>query len=244
MIDSGILMMTALGDAGAGKSAYPLSSLPDAGLPVAVQEWLEDRSSVSDAALINDQGQQFLCEYLVRQRFNVLLFGAGHVGRALVRALATQQCGVLWIDERVAEFPEQLPGNVTALISDETSAAIDQAPAGSFVLVMTHRHPLDFKICRQALARADLGLVGLIGSATKRRRFVKALEAEGLDHNRVARLCCPIGIDGIHGKRPEVIAASVVAQLLLLFDQGKANAVRRVGISARQAEASAIGGFF
>ena len=105
---------------------------------------------------------------------------------------------------------------------------------------MTHRHPLDFEICQLALTRGDFGLVGLIGSATKRRRFTRAMDQAGLDASLVAKLCCPIGVPGIHGKQPQVIAASVVAQMLQLFEIGADPIDRRVGISEKQAEASCI----
>jgi xanthine dehydrogenase accessory factor len=93
---------------------------------------------------------------------------------------------------------------------------VARAPAGACVLVMTHRHDLDLEIVHAALARADLGFVGLIGSRSKRERFLARLAARGHDAQALARLVCPIGLPGIAGKEPAVIAVAVVAQLLAL----------------------------
>ncbi len=152
-----------------------------------------------------------------RQR--LLLFGAGHVGRALSLALAPLPFRITWIDGRDAAFPAQVPANAATLKSPDPPAAIARAEPGSFVLVLTHDHALDLAITAAALARPDLPFVGLIGSATKRARFERRLRELGLDDARIARLICPIGLPGIHGKEPAVIAASVTAQLLGLVNE-------------------------
>ena len=138
---------------------------------------------------------------------HVVLFGAGHVGRALVRLLGGLPVRVTWIDPRPEAFPPDCPANT------ECRAAIDIAalPAGSRVLVMTHDHQLDFDIVAAALRRTDLVHVGLIGSATKRARFVSRLARLGID---ATRLACPIGLPGIDSKQPAAIAIGVAAQLL------------------------------
>ena len=244
VIDQGALLVTALGDSSEKRVVTKdeqQNSAPS--LPKAISKWQTSRTG-PDACLIDDQNQKYLCEFIIRPRFNVLLFGAGHVGRALVRALAPHQCQLLWVDSREQEFPAEIPGNVTALISTDVGQVISAAAAGSYLLIMTHRHPLDFEICELALARGDFGLVGLIGSATKRRRFTRAMARAGLATDLIAKLCCPIGVPGIHGKQPAVVAASVVAQLLQLHETGADHAARRVGISEKQAEASPISGSF
>lgn len=155
-------------------------------------------------------------------RFHLQLHGAGHVGRALVRLLETLPCRVDWIDERENEFAlhraaragRPAAPNVRIVCVDSVAAEVAAAPAGAFCLVMTHDHDLDFAVCAAALARADLGFVGLIGSATKRARFERRLRARGLPEAAIARLACPIGAEGIDGKEPEVIALAVAAQLL------------------------------
>ena len=153
-----------------------------------------------------------------RERFGesrtpLLLFGAGHVGRALVLALAPLPFAIRWIDGRPDAFPAHVPGAVP-VCSEDFAAEIAAAPAGAFVLVMTHEHALDLAMVAAALRRDDLPLVGLIGSATKRARFERRLRALGLPEGRIASLVCPIGLPGIAAKEPAVIAASVTAQLL------------------------------
>jgi xanthine dehydrogenase accessory factor len=145
----------------------------------------------------------------------LLLFGAGHVGRALVLSLAPLPFAVRWIDGRDDAFPTHIPANVRPICAPEPPSEIDAAPPGTFVLVMTHDHALDLALTAAALRRADLPFVGLIGSATKRARFERRLRTLGLPAARIAALACPIGLPGIAGKEPAVIAASAAAQLLL-----------------------------
>jgi xanthine dehydrogenase accessory factor len=141
----------------------------------------------------------------------VLLFGAGHVGRALVLALAPLPFEVTWFDARPLAFPAAIPGNVTLSNEATADALLGSAEAGAFVLVMTHSHALDLAIVAAALRVDRFPYVGLIGSETKRARFVSRLSSAGLDP---ARLVCPIGVPGIRSKHPAAIAASTAAQLL------------------------------
>jgi xanthine dehydrogenase accessory factor len=144
----------------------------------------------------------------------VYLFGAGHVGRALALALAPLPFELRWIDSREGAFPERAPANARLIQSRDPPAELAAAPDGALIVVMTHSHPLDLAITAEALRRERFGFVGLIGSATKRARFVSQMRAAGLAEPALARLTCPIGIRGIPGKEPAVIAASVAAQLL------------------------------
>src|SRR5271170_5302225 len=144
----------------------------------------------------------------------VYLFGAGHVGRALALALAPLPFQLRWIDSREAAFPVHAPANATRVRSGDPPAELAGAPDGAFVIVMTHSHPLDLAIVADALRQDRFGFVGLIGSATKRARFLSQMRAAGLAEQVLARLVCPIGVPGIEGKEPPVIAASVAAQLL------------------------------
>ena len=138
----------------------------------------------------------------------VALFGAGHVGRALVRFLGELPVRVRWIDDRGA-FPDVLPGNVVS--SGDPLGAVADLPPGAIVLVMTHDHALDFRIVAACLRRGDPRFVGLIGSGTKRARFARRLRDEGLSD---AALICPIGLPGVGGKLPGEIALSVAAQVM------------------------------
>lgn len=153
------------------------------------------------------------------RRFHLQLYGAGHVGRAIVRLLATLPVQVDWIDERDDAFPAAWPGgawptHIRRVAVDAVEAEVRQAPPGAFYLVLTHQHDLDLRITEAILRRGDVGFFGLIGSKTKRQRFVHRLEEKGIPPAALERMVCPIGVPGIVGKEPEVIAVSVVAQLL------------------------------
>ncbi|HEY1935462.1 MAG TPA: xanthine dehydrogenase accessory protein XdhC [Acetobacteraceae bacterium] len=147
-------------------------------------------------------------------RLHVAVFGAGHVGRALVRVLHELPLRVTWIDSRPDTFPADRPANVATMIVANPADHVAHLPAGTFVLVMTHDHQIDFAITAAALARDDLAAVGLIGSATKRARFVRRFAAIGLGADAIERLICPIGLPGVGGKLPAEIAISVAAQVL------------------------------
>jgi xanthine dehydrogenase accessory factor len=148
-------------------------------------------------------------------RFHLQLYGAGHVGRAIVRLLATLPCRVQWIDEREAEFPaDPLPAHVERVCVEPVEAEVRSAPPAAFYLVLTHSHALDMAISEAILKRGDFGFFGLIGSATKKARFLKRLAERGIPPATLERMTCPIGVPGIEGKEPEVIAVAVVAQLL------------------------------
>ena len=154
-------------------------------------------------------------------RFHLQLYGAGHVGRAIARALAPLDVSVDWIDERDEEFPPSFdehgapwPAHIRKVCVDAAEAEVRCAPPGAFYLVLTHRHDLDLRISEAILARGDFGFFGLIGSQTKRARFIHHFERRGIAAEAVARMTCPIGVPGIDGKEPEVIALAVAAQLL------------------------------
>jgi xanthine dehydrogenase accessory factor len=146
------------------------------------------------------------------------LFGAGHVGRSLVLALAPLPFAVTWIDPRPGSFPSHLPGNVTCRSGNEPVRMLDQAPGGAFIAIMTHSHALDLDIAAAALLARRFAYVGLIGSATKRARFTGTLRQIGLGDDDIGRLICPIGLTEIHDKAPATIAAGVAAQLLIWRD--------------------------
>jgi xanthine dehydrogenase accessory factor len=147
-------------------------------------------------------------------RTPLLLFGAGHVGRALVLSLAPLPFAVRWIDSREGAFPSHVPANATPFLTGDPEAEVARAEPGSFVLAMTHEHALDLAITAAALRRVDIPYVGLIGSATKRARFEKRFRQLGISDERIGALVCPIGLPEIRGKEPAIIAASAAAQLL------------------------------
>ncbi len=152
-------------------------------------------------------------------RFMLQLYGAGHVGRAIVHLLQDLPCRVQWIDERESEFPSApSAAHIERLCVEPVEAEVALAAPGAFFLVLTHSHDLDLAITEAILRRGDFAYLGLIGSATKRARFLHRFEARGIAAAARQRLICPIGLPGIAGKEPEVIALAVVAQLLQAAD--------------------------
>jgi xanthine dehydrogenase accessory factor len=140
--------------------------------------------------------------------FDVLLFGAGHVGQELARILERLPCRLTWVDPRPGQFPAGTSARV--VVEDEPAFAVDEAPPGAFYLVMTHSHALDLEIVARALQRTDARYVGLIGSQTKAARFRSRLRARGIDPSR---LTSPIGLFKA-GKHPAEVAVSAAAQVL------------------------------
>ncbi len=179
------------------------------GLQSLVSREIGDSTSVATLAFI---------ETLRPCDLEIVLFGAGHVGRALVNALADVDCRVSWVDSRAEEFPAVVPANTRVVVTDAPEREVDRASAGAYFLVMTHSHPLDFELCERALRRGDFAYLGLIGSAPKRARFLKNLKLEGVPEAALARLICPIGVPGIASKRPAAIALSAAAQILQVYD--------------------------
>jgi len=146
-------------------------------------------------------------------QFNVVLFGAGHVGKEVVRILERLPCRLTWVDSRPDQFPPETTARV--VIEDEPIFAVDDAPPGAFYLVMTHSHALDFEIVERALRRGDARFVGMIGSDTKAAKLRLRLNARGID---ASRLVSPIGLFKA-GKHPAEVAVSTVAQLLVEREQ-------------------------
>ncbi len=163
-------------------------------------------------------GRRWLVAQVAAPRAHLVLFGAGHVGAAVVRALSPLPCTITWVDERDDMFPDDVPDNVRIEATDAPEDLVGSAPDGASYLVMTHSHALDQRLAEAILARDGVGWFGLIGSKTKRKQFEHRLRARGFDGERIDAMACPIGLPGITGKEPAVIAASVSAQLLMLWE--------------------------
>jgi len=193
--------------------AVLLAGTPDA---PAFERALEAR------VLDGEGGRRWLLDPVLAPRAHLMLFGAGHVGAAIVRALAELPCRVTWVDERDAMFPPSIPPNVTIEATDTPEALVEHAAPGTSFLVMTHSHALDLRLCHAILARPEHAgtpdWFGLIGSGTKRSQFEARLRERGIDDARLANMVCPIGLPDIAGKAPAVIAASSVAQLLAVWE--------------------------
>ena len=196
-------------DALATAKAAALLSAPEAPQTSLLYPLVETQSTLPDISDV------LFFEAIRPCDFQVVLFGAGHVGRALVSALAgATPCRITWVDSRAGQFPQELPSNVEPRLTDNPVAEIDGLSGQAYCLVMTHSHQLDQDLCEALLRRDNLAFIGLIGSATKHRRFVQRLGEKGLGERQLERLTCPIGIPGIESKEPGVIAVSVAAQLL------------------------------
>ena len=156
------------------------------------------------------------------------VFGAGHVGQALVRLLSELALfEITWVDSRPELLPADLDGCVTALASAKPVDLVDAAPAGTRYVVMTHDHALDYALCRSILRRGDSSWLGLIGSASKAARFRSRMLRDGIGSETLSTLTCPIGVPGIASKLPASIAISIAAQLLQLSSPATPKTISR-----------------
>ncbi len=164
-------------------------------------------------------GRLWFVEDLQCSPAQIYLYGAGHVGREIVRICAGMDVEIVWVDTDETRFPADLPANATRLIAASPCKASAYASECAYHVVMTYSHAMDLEICHAVLARGAFRFLGLIGSATKRARFEKRLIELGIERVSLERLCCPIGVEGLTGKDPSVIALSVAAQIQMLRDQ-------------------------
>ena len=160
-----------------------------------------------------------LFECFPRCRFNVALFGAGHVGRALAVILSELPCRVRWVDARADIFPQSVASNIDIVQMQNPFEAVESCPEGACYLIMTHSHETDFELCEAILTRADSRYCGLIGSRSKGAKFRSRLKKKGFTDRELARLTCPIGLATIPGKTPMEVAVSVAGELLGLQHQ-------------------------
>lgn len=203
-------LVTGIGES-AGK--YIVSEASNFGpddLPEAIEARARD---IAERRAGAERVDDYLLEPVTPSDFNIAVFGAGHVGAAVVAVLSQLDCNIRWVDSRRRIF-RHVPRNVRAIESESPALEVAAMPSASFYLVMTHSHGLDFEICARILNRDDIAYAGLIGSRTKRRRFEKRFSKAGLSAVRVSKLVCPIGVDGISGKKPAEIAVAVAAELL------------------------------
>ena len=179
-------------------------------------KYLAESGQLSSATMTDKE--HYFVEHCAPSAFSIMLFGAGHVGRALVNVMSGVDCVVHWVDSRAEQFPAEIPDNTQMVVTDCPDAEVEQATTDTCFLVMTHSHQLDQQICEAILSRDTVRFCGLIGSLPKKRKFEQRLAAKGFDDSIISRLTCPIGISGITGKEPGMIAVSVAAQLLRLVD--------------------------
>jgi xanthine dehydrogenase accessory factor len=192
-----------------------------------------------------DPDTALLSERIQQETTPVWLYGAGHVGQALIRVLADLPFEITWIDPRASLLPEKLPENVRPICSRSPVDEVPTAPADARHLVMTHDHALDYALCHAILVRGDFLWLGLIGSKSKGARFRSRLLRDGVPAEMIQRLTCPIGIAGVSSKQPAAIAVAIAAQLLLdrgaAFDDHRTASPNHSGASSDSSAASAAG---
>lgn len=186
--------------------------------PICPEEALSAGMSLLAGAAVARRAGDFLLEPIRPGTFNIAVYGAGHVGAATVDVLARLDCNIRWIDSRRKIFPASVPENVLVVESADPAREVLAMPPGSWFLVMTHSHPLDQEICARVLRRGDFAYCGLIGSLAKRRRFERLMRKQGVTPELLGRLVCPIGVDGVLGRKPVEIAISVAAEVLQVRD--------------------------
>jgi xanthine dehydrogenase accessory factor len=154
---------------------------------------------------------------------NIMLFGAGHVGQALLPILASLPCKISWVDSRLDQFPEELSvfDNVEIIVNKNPLEAVASMPKNSYFIVMTHKHQMDFDICVEVLKRNDHQYLGLIGSKTKWRRFVRRFIKNGITEKQLKQMSCPIGFNASAGKLPAEIAVSIASEVISKYSEEK-----------------------
>ncbi|MCY1274795.1 xanthine dehydrogenase accessory protein XdhC [compost metagenome] len=181
-----------------------------------------------------------LFEPMGQPQAHIAVFGAGHVGRALVPLLASLPCKVSWIDSRENEFPESIPAGVNKVVNEDVVDEVENMPSGSYFIVMTHNHQLDLELTAAILKRDDFAYFGLIGSKTKRVKFEHRLRERGFAGETVQRMRCPMGLAEVKGKLPVEIAISIAGEVIAGYNATfgeKANVPRLVPESRRTADA-------
>ncbi len=175
-----------------------------------------------------------MIETFAATAWQIAVFGAGHVAQQLIPILSRMPCQVHWFDKRPEFLSIPVEANIKLrLIPEEVSLAVEQLPASSDVLILTHDHALDYELTKACLQRDDISLVGTIGSDTKSNRFEQRLLKDGVDEQSLARFVCPIGIPQVKGKLPIEIAVSICAQLIARQQIDPQSTRDRRGISWR-----------
>ncbi|ADE39621.1 xanthine dehydrogenase accessory protein XdhC [Candidatus Puniceispirillum marinum] len=175
---------------------------------------LADSAAFGDGASITADKTGFILPKIPYQR-PLFIYGAGHVGRALVPVIDGLGFDVYWVDIAPDRFPPVIPEGVSAVTARDPTLIAARAPTDAFHLVITHSHALDQAICHTVLAGQGFARLGLIGSKTKNARFRSRLGKAGITDDVLARLTCPIGIELVTGKQPARVAISIAAQLAI-----------------------------
>lgn len=184
-------------------------------LPGAIERHISADTALAPLSARGDRPREgaSITEIIGQRRRPLYLFGAGHVGQAIARHAQCLPFRLAWFDTR--PLFETIEG-VSVVPERSIEQCVDEAPADAAILILTHDHGLDYRLTRAALRRPPVAYVGLIGSATKGARFRGRLTRDGVTALSQDLLTTPIGIEGIAGKEPDVIAIATLAQLLQL----------------------------
>ncbi len=157
-----------------------------------------------------------LFECFAANVINIAVFGAGHVGQALIPILAALPCHITWLDSRAEQFPANTGhfANISTLVTDDPASEVVSMPANTLYIVMTHNHQLDFEISHAVLKREDFHYLGLIASDTKWRRFQQRYKHREVSQQLVQRMNCPIGLAQVSGKLPMEVAVSISGAII------------------------------
>jgi xanthine dehydrogenase accessory factor len=174
---------------------------------------------------------------------NIMLFGAGHVGKALMPLLTQLPCHITWVDSRNEQFPNNIDTfqNVRQVVSEEPEREVANMPENSYYIVMTHNHQMDFDISQAILKRADFTYLGLIASDTKWRRFQQRYKHRGIDPTQVARMNCPIGLKAVGGKLPIEVAVSIAGEIINIYQAQKTRELNENTSSSRKSPSTQQG---
>ena len=197
----------ALAELAAGKDGFSLHDTASQNVPTTCPQPHDDISASACLLPLSQQG----CD--------VFIYGAGHVGRALVELARHLSCRIYWIDVDDDRYPETIPPAVIKLPAQAPQTIAARAPVDAIHLVMTYSHQLDYDIVAVLLASGEFAQCGLIGSDTKATRFRNRLEKNGISTDRINRLVCPIGLPQVAGKAPLQVALSITAQLSNWLDE-------------------------
>jgi xanthine dehydrogenase accessory factor len=177
------------------------------------------RHQATPTVLRSRSGEITFLERLDEEYPAVWLYGAGHVGQALAGMLVQLPLRLFWQDSRPGQLPGSAAGYSRSVAEVELVKTVADAAPGTYFLVMTHDHGLDYELCRQVLLRADAAWLGLIGSHSKGARFRSRLRRDGFADQAIGRLVCPIGVAGVKSKWPAAIAVAIAAQLMQVLSQ-------------------------
>lgn len=236
--------LPAIAELAAAETAGPFQTIAFSAGNAPIDRCVTGTERLPPTATIDSKGR--LLESFGEPLRELLLFGAGHVGRALVLALAPLPFHVRWIDGRGGAFPDLSLARLDRVISGAPATELKAAPSDAFVLIMTHDHGLDLEILHAALSEDRFPYIGLIGSRTKRARFEHRLAELGHAEARIRAFTCPIGVSGITSKEPAHIAVSVVAELLIVDEKLRRTPVGEsaVGRSADSSENGQVAQLF